>query len=776
MAVEIDVILTGAENVTEAFDNIGESSSAMAERFNKDNSKLGEGLGDLTGNVKEMFGSVKGLNQAFKMSGSSMLGMVPAIGAVVAAGFALYETFLNISGAAEEAERAEQAMASASADLQSKLEALAENGVIPTAEELQKFTEATIKAQFAKDQLETSMSKNVTPAMEKYNELLSEQRKLQRLVNKDTGASGAVYLEATRRLPELDKELAKAKVKLTAKLAEYREEQVQVEKDIKAAAKQEEEFAERSTEARIAKIKENKTRLDAIELMKAQITQTELEAKVTENLIKQRRQLFDLTLEQAKENDNEQFIKDLNDRLKSQIKGIDQARTIEEKGIKDRAEIRRLAREKEQAEQEKERSRRQARAQAMRAQRQAEERQLQSELARIRELGYEQLRLEGVETSELLEMRYQDELRLAGDNANLKLIAEMKYQNAVARLHNEADQEAQARRTAIEQAEQDSLNRRFEEERRQAQQRSNFIYETLEFDAQQIEDQTARELALLDLRYKKEISLNQHTQTEITEIQRREAIERQKILDSSFVESMDTLKSMSKDLLKESTSAIYQSLVDAGQFDLTFEELKHDFDQKVGQAREEMLKAQASNDVALYQQKEQEITNLTAQYESERKQIRAQEAQTIPLLFGNILKGLGQQASVEAVMELAKGFSKLGSPLTAGFAPAHFKASAIFAGVATTAGVGGAILTNNANTAISRAGRGGGGTVSPTGTPQTATTLEREQAETSSMVFNINFGGAVIYDTKKSAEQALADRITNIQNTRRRGAPRRGAM
>lgn len=112
---------------------------------------------------------------------------------------------------------------------------------------------------------------------------------------------------------------------------------------------------------------------------------------------------------------------------------------------------------------------------------------------------------------------------------------------------------------------------------------------------------------------------------------------------------------------------------------------------------------------------------------------------------------------------------------TAGFAPAHFKASAIFAGVAATAGVGGAILTNNANTAISRAGRDGG-TVSPTGTPQTATTPEREQAETSSMVFNINFGGAVIYDTKKSAEQALADRITNIQNSRRRGAPRRGAM
>ena len=40
------------------------------------------------------------------------------------------------------------------------------------------------------------------------------------------------------------------------------------------------------------------------------------------------------------------------------------------------------------------------------------------------------------------------------------------------------------------------------------------------------------------------------------------------------------------------------------------------------------------------------------------------------------------------------------------------------------------------------------------------------------MVFNINFGGAVVYDTKKAAEQALADRLVSIINTPRRGAPR----
>ena len=40
------------------------------------------------------------------------------------------------------------------------------------------------------------------------------------------------------------------------------------------------------------------------------------------------------------------------------------------------------------------------------------------------------------------------------------------------------------------------------------------------------------------------------------------------------------------------------------------------------------------------------------------------------------------------------------------------------------------------------------------------------------MVFNVNFGGAVVYDTKKAAEQALADRLVTILNQPRRGAPR----
>jgi hypothetical protein len=97
----------------------------------------------------------------------------------------------------------------------------------------------------------------------------------------------------------------------------------------------------------------------------------------------------------------------------------------------------------------------------------------------------------------------------------------------------------------------------------------------------------------------------------------------------------------------------------------------------------------------------------------------------------------------------------------------HFAAAGLFAGASAAAGVAGKALGGGGG------GAAGGGMASPTGTIQTAPAPERERAEETSMVFNVNFGGAVIYDTQRAAEQALADRITNLQNTRRRGAPRR---
>jgi hypothetical protein len=131
---------------------------------------------------------------------------------------------------------------------------------------------------------------------------------------------------------------------------------------------------------------------------------------------------------------------------------------------------------------------------------------------------------------------------------------------------------------------------------------------------------------------------------------------------------------------------------------------------------------------------------------------------------GEVLKGLAIESGVRALMEAAKGFAMLFiEPLNSA---AAFKSAALYTAAAGAARVGAGALGVGG-------GGGGGTTASPSGAPQVASTPERESAQSEAMVFNINFGGAVIYDTRRAAEVALADRITRLQNAGRRGAPMR---
>jgi len=350
---------------------------------------------------------------------------------------------------------------------------------------------------------------------------------------------------------------------------------------------------------------------------------------------------------------------------------------------------------------EQERAKRMALASARRAKRLAKERQFQAELAQIRDLEIKNEEILGADKITILAKRFKEELKLAGDNKNKRIIAEKKYLNEITKLQIQQNEQEQARQQAKLKSEEDAEKQRIEKYKA-------FFFETAEFNVNQITDQTTRELALLELRYDKEISLNQHTQAEITEIQRREAIERQKIQKQSIDAQIQQVGEFANQYGAGLAEAAYASLL----FGESFKES-----------------------------------------------------------VGNILISLGQQAAVQSLMETAKGTAAL--ILNPASASNHFLAAGLFAGAAASAGIAGKAMGGGGGGAVATASTGA---VSPTGTPQTATTPEREQAETSSMVFNINFGGAVIYDTKKSAEQALADRITNIQNTRRRGAPRRGAM
>ena len=143
------------------------------------------------------------------------------------------------------------------------------------------------------------------------------------------------------------------------------------------------------------------------------------------------------------------------------------------------------------------------------------------------------------------------------------------------------------------------------------------------------------------------------------------------------------------------------------------------------------------------------------------------------ILFGDsfqdaaaaILKSLSIEAGARSLMELAAGTGALalGSPTAA----AHFKAAAIFGAAAGAARVGSGVLGAGGG-----GGATGGTTASPTGAPQVATTPQREQADERSMIFNLNFGGAVIYDTKEAAKRAMIGDIVKTYNGNNRGMPR----
>ena len=147
------------------------------------------------------------------------------------------------------------------------------------------------------------------------------------------------------------------------------------------------------------------------------------------------------------------------------------------------------------------------------------------------------------------------------------------------------------------------------------------------------------------------------------------------------------------------------------------------------------------------------------------------EAGVGALMFGDnfkesikqVLEGLAREAAVKSLMQFAEAAAY--SFVNPALAAQHATAGGLFAAVASAAKV--------SHMAMGGGGGGGGGSsASPSGAPLSAPAPQREQASTEAMTFNINFGGAVIYDTRRAAEQALADRVVETINRPRRGAVR----
>ena len=270
-----------------------------------------------------------------------------------------------------------------------------------------------------------------------------------------------------------------------------------------------------------------------------------------------------------------------------------------------------------------------------------------------------------------------------------------------------------------------------------------------------------------------ELALERQKQAELRTLRQLELQQMQ--VDG--VSALEILKLRYEDELALAGDNINKMLIAQARFDLE----KTKLDQKA--EAERIASIQRITEI----QKKNEAERLKATQESTKKQMElvtqlserygtglAEAAYSAAILgesfsdaIGQSLVALGKQFAVQALGQTAEGIAALF--LNPALAANKFLAAGAYATAAAAAGVAGSALGG---------GSGGGSTASaastsPTGIAQTTTTPERERAETQQTVFNINFSGAVIYDTQRAAEQALADRITNLQNRQRRGGPRR---
>lgn len=686
--VEIDVVLNGAEEASRGLNTIGETSAAMADRFAEGNDKLGEGLGSLVGNVEELGGSfVEFGSTVDRVSGAgvkSLASLLPALGGVAAAGYALYETFLNISGAAAEAEQATEAMGSAASDLQSRLESLTENGIKLSTQELQNFTRVSLEAEFSKTLLETKMS-SLKSVMEDYAKSTADVAKAERVLS-NKSATGKELIEAANLKTIATQQQTEANAKLNKGLVEFREEQARVMKLIQKRTDLEEAQSKTTKEAILAEAKSNIEKRARIQLLQAEANLTGQDLELTKLQIEEQKELALVAAESFKENKTRlyAFGVDIKQALNEAREGLSEAEIIS------RAHEARQVKAIEEAGVKEFEARKKTRSaiKKLRVNSNSDElalaRRHEQELRMIRALELQRMEINGVDQLEILRLRYEDELKLAKDSLNAQRIARLQYENAVDRIVQEdirKDEEREKKRIAK-------------------------AFEIGEFNLNLMSDGLDKEIALMELRYEKERQLSAETQDDITEINRRAIAERKAINDKFLIAEFDKLKELGKSLASAGIEAAYGSIVAQGEF---------------------------------------------------KKSV------------GDAIFSLGQQAAVQAVFQGAEALAFLAQGNIAG-AALKGKAAAAYAGVATIAGVAAAKMGVGGSSA-----GGGGAESSPTAIPQQAQRPEREQADSREIVYNINFGGAVIYDTKTAAEQAFADRLTNLQNRTRRGSPRQRA-
>ena len=663
----LDRLEEGGEAVGETFNSVGASVSALGGEMNEKLGAVGESVGVLTE-------SMVGLSSAVMNSGGSFLGLIGPIGAVAVALSEVISAYEEYSGRAEQVEIRTDAYTASAAELTSIIEELAAAQVSLTLAQVEELRVMSMQAKVPLETAQNIREKNAARVEQIY---ILDQR-----------------INSLRALIQEEERLNKTRT-LRASLAG---EQAQLNRLLEKRAKRQAELTRREQEADLL-TSESLRKTAKIEKRKEELLKTG--EKAQQERVKREAALLEQARIQELQRNKESAQAQTQIAVIESQKRQRELREIEDIGEDVRAKaimaeqqalLAKLA-EIREADAKRRRSEAQ-RAAVMRktaiAKRIAQEKIAQSELARIRRAEIENMRIIGADQLTLLERQQELELELAGNNARAREAILLEFENRRLTIQQEAERKRQ-----------EAARKAADEERQRDEQRRSLKFESMRFDIEMMSEGLDKEVALLELRYRREIELTATTEEEKIELQRRAEIERARIIEEGMTNQLNAIA--------ETTSAISEGLAESAYNAAFF-----------GKSFKESI--------------------------------------------GEIALSLGRQAAIESLMELARGTAAL--LLNPAAAANHFGASAIFAAAAGVAGSVGSSL------GASGGGGGGGAASSPTGSPQSAPAPERERAESTALVFNINFGNSTIYDTKRAAQDAMASEILRTLNRSRRGAPR----
>lgn len=210
----------------------------------------------------------------------------------------------------------------------------------------------------------------------------------------------------------------------------------------------------------------------------------------------------------------------------------------------------------------------------------------------------------------------------------------------------------------------------------------------------------------------------------------------------------------------------YQTEVEALQISLEQKKLLiDDYNMKINKSNEEKANKDIETSKMEYSTVRgmlYDMTDAYAQSASANIATAFYQGESIKEALKSTLQSLAIESTSKAIYETAAGFASLAIPGMQTSSALHFKAAAMYGSVALLSGIG---------TKLAPPSGGGGATAPTTPTGNTQGISQTRSAEDKGQVqnFYINFGGAVIYDTKKSAEMAMADRIMQLGLSSRRG-------